>query len=224
MKRIIAALLLIGATGAHAATELGEITKQMFLQQKNGTLSWAFMGDAKSPVNWITTGIQDGRRQGELVVSVNGFVPQVIEKVVEDSKWDIYLKGNKFGVTEVELKSNLSCFGSGAISDNCIERLSKIDESLKLSGIGSKQICAFGPGAGESHVRLLTFGKQTQAYLYSKVHGGSAGEFLDISIFFKNDSDVSEMVHNTAVCSILFVLKGGKDSNVSLDYIKMLSH
>lgn len=224
MKRIIAVLLLIGVTGAHAATELGEITKQMFLQQKNGTLSWAFMGDAKSPVNWITTGIQDGRRQGELVVAVNGFVPQVIEKVVEDSKWDINLKGDKFGVTELALSSNLSCFGSGAISENCIGRLTKIDESLKLSGIGSKQICEFGPGGARSQVRLLNFGKHLKAYMHSMVNGGSGGDTLDINIFFQNDSDENEQVHNTAVCSILFVLKGGKDSNVSLDYIKMLSH
>lgn len=222
MKIIASILLLILATSASAGTEIGSIIKSALVQQKNAYLPWSFLAESGSPMNWETTGVENGKRVGSAVVSVGGFTPQVVSKSAQDAKWIISLSGNKFGISRVTLDSNEACFGASAISSNCISRLSNIDASLKKYGIASQVICRFGPGAAVSEVRRISLPNRPTAYLHSLVSEGSGGQSMQATVFFKSTDNASELEHSTAVCSILFASNYGMDSNLSIEYKRQL--
>lgn len=222
MKFIAGAILLLVTTSASAGTELGSIIKAALTQQKDSNVAWSFLAENGSPVNWETTGVDDGKRVGSAVISVGGFTPRVVSKSVQDAYWTVRLSGNKFGVSSITLNSEEACFGASAISENCIDNLSKIDASLKKVGINSQTICKFGPGSALSEVRRVSVPGHPAGYLHSMVNGGSGGHNLRVKMFFRLTDDASELEHATSVCALLFSANYGAESYISGEYKKQL--
>lgn len=209
--------LVFVSSAAYATTELGEIIKNVLAEQKEGRLPWSFYAQPGSPVRWETVGVGDYRRVGKVILSVNGFVPEVLGKNIEQGQWMVRADGDKFGIRTLTLSTD-SCFGSHAASKNCFPRLERFPQSLKAAGIESEVICKFGPGPASSEIRRLKFKGGVPAYLHSLVHGGSGGNMLDLNIIFKGGSKGTELEHSTAICAFVFASSYGADSNVAYDY------
>lgn len=222
MRFMISIFLLLVSVGAHAKPELGHLIKAAVTQQQEARLPWSFMAESDSPVTWKTIGINNGNRVGSLIISVDGFTPQVISQTVQDAHWTIRVSGDKFGIKTVALDSEDACFGSASVSSKCIEQISDVERTLKAAGVSSQLICKFGPGAEVSEVRRISIPGHTPAFFHTIINSGSGGSSFRASILFKSTSKASELEHSTAVCSILFANHDGQESSISYDYKSQL--
>lgn len=223
MLRILASIsLFLAIENAHAGTELGAIAKSVLTQQQDAYLPWSIFAERSSPITWETIGVDEGKRVGSAVISMNGFTPEIISKSIQEARWSIALTGNKFGARSLKLDSETACFGVASISENCIVRLGNIDASLKGAGVASQKICAFGPGAMRSEIRRISIPDRPVAYLHSVISEGSGGSSLSVNIFLKANFNSSELEHSTAVCSMLFASSGGTDSSLWYEYKDVL--
>lgn len=210
-------LLAIASSAAYATTEIGQIIKNVLAEQKDGRLPWSFYAQPGSPIRWETEGVGEYKHEGKAVLSVNGFVPEVLGKNIEQGQWMVRAGGDKFGIRTLAF-SNDSCFGSSAVSKNCFPRLEQFPQSLKAAGIESEVICKFGPGPARSEIRRIKLKEGVPLYLHSLVNEGSGGNILVLNIIFKGASKGSELEHSTAICAFLFASSYGADSNVAYDY------
>ena len=216
-KLILAILAVIISSSAYAAVEIGDIIKDVLMEQRDGRLPWSFYAQSGSPVRWETHGIVDSKREGNAVLSVNGFIPEVLGKNIEHGVWTVRASGDKFGIRTLMLSNN-SCFGSVSVSINCSTRLEQFPQSLNAAGIDSEVICEFGPGAAMSEIRRVRINGSAPAYLHSVVHAGSGGQTLDLNIIVKSTGNGTELKHATAICAFAFIASSGADSNIAYDY------
>lgn len=222
-KQFAIALLLFSPVAFSAPTELGVLVKQVLAAQSEGTLPWSFLASSGSPVSWQTEGVDsDGKRTGAILVSVGGFIPQVLRQNVEPAPWSITLTGDKFGARVVGL-SNDGCFGTNATSERCGERLANIGPSLSQAGLTVTPACEFGQG-GE-HTKLFTVGTKNARPLFLALSesSGSGGVTVDITLFIHSRNGASNLEHATSICSILFAQGSGKDSNNFYSYSYLYS-
>lgn len=201
-----------------APVELGTLVKQTISAQGKGTLPWSFLASANSPVTWQTQGVNgNGGRIGSVIISVGGFVPQVLRQNLEPTPWEITLSGDKFGARVVTL-SNDGCFGINSISKGCSEKLTNIGASLNQAGLTATPACEFGPGDAHTKVFTVAAKGKPPLFLAMSVNGGSAGVTVDISLFIHSGDGASTLEHATSICSVLFAHGYGKDSNNFYSY------
>jgi len=202
--------------------ELGQFIKSILIEQRDGFLPWSFQAQPDSPVRWQTEGITDHvtnyKRQGTVILAVNGFVPQILEKNLQPASWNIVVGGDKPGIQGVALE-NEGCFGMRRASPNCFPRLMRFPQSLKAAGIQSELICKFGAINDPSEVHRIKLPGGVPAYLHSSISIGSGGRTIYLTVILRNRVEGSEMEHSTAICALLFKSQSGNDSEIAVEYL-----
>tara|TARA_R110000851_G_scaffold111378_1_gene234679 strand:+ start:29674 stop:30375 length:702 start_codon:yes stop_codon:yes gene_type:complete len=223
----VAGLFLVAAghSRADSPVEIGFLIRQALEHQNGGLLEWSFLSRSDSPVDWQTNGIdfQDYTRRGEVIASVDGFVPEVLKKEISVQPWEVVLKGYKQGIYAVSF-FNDGCFGTTSLSSQCASRLEQIPSSLTLSGVSNIKICEFGPGAAFSRVYRASIKGKPPAYIHLQTSGGSGGAFINATILLKLESSFAdaELQHDSAVCGILFSDHEGFNGSLAWDYRQRL--
>ncbi len=82
------------------------------LTPHNRALSWWTGAQPDSPIEWKTCGVEDDKREGEVIVTIDGKPLHVLKKYVEPAKWPITLAGSRSGIDQVELMSPFAPFAS----------------------------------------------------------------------------------------------------------------
>lgn len=224
IARTFVVLMLICSSAPYAnpaPLELGQLIRQVLEQQKGGFLDWSFLSRQESPVTWFTDGIdfKDYTRRGAVVAAVDGFIPEVLQKTVTVQPWSIVLSGSKHGITAVHL-ANDGCFGTTSLSSECAAKIARIPQSLSSSNVAMEKICEFGPGAAHSEIYRITVAESSPAYLHIQIGGGSGGVFIDASVILQlaTPPDVPVLLHDSAVCGLMFVAHNGPDGFPAWDY------
>lgn len=217
----LATAALVALPGQAAPMEIGEFIARSAAAHSKGSFPWSFMATAQSPITWETDGIDtqgDKRsRRGTANLAVNGFVPQVLKKVVEPERWSVRLGGDKFGVYEVSL-SNSGCQGSAAASENCADRLGMVEASIKKAGLAIRPVCQFGPGGAHTKLFAVTSGKNPPLFVTLETDSGSSGTSVGVTMYPHSGDSADLMTHATTVCSLLFRSRLGDESQNARSY------
>ncbi len=225
MRTLLLIIFIIASSrlGMTAPIEIGSLVKRIITEQNSNRLAWSFLANKESSVSWKTQGIDySGERVGLIQMSVCGFIPQVLKTNAEPAPWTLKLVGDKFGVQIVKL-SNDGCFGSTALSNNCLERLTNILQSIKQVGMSSSLVCEFGPGGSHTKIYMIEFGKLAPLFLEIAENGGSGGMYVDVNLYIKSNDSGTNMEHATAICAILFAQNSGEVDNVYYSYSYLIS-
>lgn len=71
----------------------------------HSALSWMTGAGCDSPVEWKTTGTGGGKREGQVIVTIDGKPLRLLKKYVVPAPWNITLIGDRWGIREMHLSS-----------------------------------------------------------------------------------------------------------------------
>lgn len=218
----ISATIATSETHAADVMEVGEFIGAVADGGYPGSMlvSWRFMADETSPIEWKEHQLNE--RNGNVFLSVNGVVPDVLRENIVPSPWSITMTGPNAGPVKINLSSS-GCydFDQNGICDSALD---PIIESLYATLPDLEEVCRFGSGGAQTHVFHLQ--NTNNIYIGLTQHAGSSGYSYGMNIIpsLAQSHDKHPLEERSNICAAFFNYQYGDFSTLYINYRDFLNN
>jgi hypothetical protein len=150
--------------------------------QPGGAPSWWTGAQPDSPIEWHTSGVKDGKREGEVVVTIDGKPIYAPKGPVKPTSWVIILIGERSGIRQIDLSPRTSGFADSFDLEDEFRKRRISFELYKWDG--------HGWASHSEKIYKIEVLEKKPAWLYYVWSCGSAGCWSRFQVFLnKDDAD-----------------------------------